>query len=109
VPCVPEYKHMPISTAKFNNAWKSISTFSYIFRVWGLIKEWDCLGIGSAFIDKIRTAVPVCELGQVNYANRVSYLVKNQLRGFQVFEALRFHDRKHMRVVKMSAVRTGRL
>ena len=47
-----------------------------MFRVWGVIKERDCVGVGSPFIGKIHIAVPVCELGQINNANRISYLVK---------------------------------
>ena len=33
----------------------------------------------------------------------------NRLRGFQEVEASRFQDSRHMKVVRLSALRTGRL
>ena len=44
---------------------------------------------------------------QQTYSNPCTAL--DRPRGFQEVEAPRFHDKRHMKVVRLSAVRTGRL
>ena len=60
-------------------------------QVVGLNEEWDCVGVGSTFIGKIHTTVLVCEFGEINNGNTVSYLVKKVKQShYKPGQALRF-------------------